>query len=348
MVSRMDLKTEKIPNLNTGGAPIKSLGLDRYNFWTSFGEFAQSKRQIATMKYHSIRKGIIGGRKHHLEYPTDIPPPSSLSPSLPAWHLIVPSGSWQDARLVRRLLFLQSLLPQKHTHWENIFTLNCLICRLAMKRAPSWMQVWHTEHSSQCHAAYSLHFALHLAMPVITLRADFLSVSMRAVDWLNDMNQAVFRLRCVVSGNCWFALRSNRVVIVFLDMSRVRQGRVDVLGSSHQPRARSAWVSSAPSNISPDRTPHLHPRFHTHSRDNTHAATLGTQHRSKMSVRLIVVRGCYVYVCVCVGGRGVMRPIILFSFAIFVGHRCLGRTRTSSASMLSGEYGSPSGWAPLI
>ena len=39
-------------------------------------------------------------------------------------------------------------------------------------------------------------------MPVITLRADFLSVSMRAVDWLNDMNQAVFRLRCVVSGNC--------------------------------------------------------------------------------------------------------------------------------------------------
>lgn len=37
MVSRMDLKTEKIPNLNTGGAPIKSLGLDRYNFSIRFG-----------------------------------------------------------------------------------------------------------------------------------------------------------------------------------------------------------------------------------------------------------------------------------------------------------------------
>ena len=33
MISRMDLKTEKIPNLNTGGSAIKSLGLNGYNWW---------------------------------------------------------------------------------------------------------------------------------------------------------------------------------------------------------------------------------------------------------------------------------------------------------------------------
>merc|ERR1719473_1597346 len=33
MIKRMDLQTEKIPNLNTGGQPIKSLGLPGYNWW---------------------------------------------------------------------------------------------------------------------------------------------------------------------------------------------------------------------------------------------------------------------------------------------------------------------------
>ena len=34
MVSRMDLKTEKIPNLDSGGAAVPSLGLELYNFWS--------------------------------------------------------------------------------------------------------------------------------------------------------------------------------------------------------------------------------------------------------------------------------------------------------------------------
>ena len=33
MVSRMDLKTEKIPNLDTSAPAIKSLGLPAYNWW---------------------------------------------------------------------------------------------------------------------------------------------------------------------------------------------------------------------------------------------------------------------------------------------------------------------------
>ena len=33
MLKRMDLKTEKIPNLNTGASAIPSLGLDSYNWW---------------------------------------------------------------------------------------------------------------------------------------------------------------------------------------------------------------------------------------------------------------------------------------------------------------------------
>ena len=34
MVSRMDLKTEKMPLLNTNGPAIKSLGLNGYNWWS--------------------------------------------------------------------------------------------------------------------------------------------------------------------------------------------------------------------------------------------------------------------------------------------------------------------------
>ena len=63
MVSRMDLKTEKIPNLNTGGAPIKSLGLPSYNWWEEASSGVSVNAPRGTTKFaYPITTGMSFNR----------------------------------------------------------------------------------------------------------------------------------------------------------------------------------------------------------------------------------------------------------------------------------------------